>query len=177
MSFQDLQLEPRLLKAVAAMGHTIPTPIQRAAIPPALGGRDVVGFAQTGTGKTIAFVLPVLQRMKTGGGSPRALVITPTRELAIQIEGVARDAARFSGHRVAVAYGGVGYAKQLQALRGGVDFLVATPGRLLDLDERRVLNLSRVEVLVIDEADRMLDMGFWPQVRRILALDRKSTRL
>ena len=170
MSFNDLGLEPRLLKAVAAMGYSSPTPIQREAIPIALDGRDVVGCAQTGTGKTVAFVLPVLQRLPAGQGTPHALVITPTRELALQIEGVAREAARFTSHQIAVLYGGVGYEPQLQALRRGVDLLVGTPGRLLDLHQKGVLNLSRIAVLVLDEADRMLDMGFWPQVRRIVAL-------
>jgi len=170
LSFDTLRLDPRLLKAVSAMGCTTPTPIQREAIPPALEGRDVVGCAQTGTGKTLAFVLPCLQRIPARSGSPRVLVVTPTRELAIQIDGVAREAARDTGHRVGVAYGGVGYGAQLDALRRGVDFLVVTPGRLLDLHDRRVVDLGKVEVLVLDEADRMLDMGFWPQVRRILAM-------
>ncbi|MFN8544563.1 MAG: DEAD/DEAH box helicase [Candidatus Binatia bacterium] len=170
MSFDNLGLEPRLQQAVAAMGYTSPTPVQREAIPFAVGGRDVVACAQTGTGKTAAFVLPMLQRVPSGGGAVRALVVTPTRELAVQIEGVTRDAARFTRHRVAVVYGGVGYDPQARALRRGVDLLVATPGRLLDLHGRGDVHLGAVEVLVLDEADRMLDMGFWPDVRRILAL-------
>ena len=170
MSFDNLGLDPRLLKAVDSMGYTRPTPIQRDAIPFALDGRDVVGCAQTGTGKTVAFVLPVLQRIASGQKNPRALVVTPTRELALQIEGVAVEASRFTGHRMAVVYGGVGYEPQLKALRRGVDLLVATPGRLLDLVEKKAVDLSQVEILVLDEADRMLDMGFWPQVRRIIAL-------
>jgi len=115
-------------------------------------------------------VLPVLQRIASGQKNPRALVVTPTRELALQIEGVAVEASRFTGHRMAVVYGGVGYEPQLKALRRGVDLLVATPGRLLDLVEKKAVDLSQVEILVLDEADRMLDMGFWPQVRRIIAL-------
>jgi ATP-dependent RNA helicase RhlE len=170
LSFENLRLEPRLLKAVAALGHTIPTPIQHETIPLVLDGRDIVGCAQTGTGKTLAFVLPVLQRMSTGNEKPRALVVTPTRELALQIEGVSRDVARFTKHHVAVVYGGVGYGPQVKAIRRGVDLLIGTPGRLLDLDEKGVVDLSRIEMLVLDEADRMLDMGFWPQVRRIIAL-------
>ncbi|MRS12277.1 MAG: DEAD/DEAH box helicase [Actinobacteria bacterium] len=169
MSFDNLGLAPRLLEAVAAMGYTSPTPIQRDAIPTVLEGRDVVGCAQTGTGKTAAFVLPVMQRIAANPGGPRALVVTPTRELAVQIEDVAGQVAKHTKHRVAVVYGGVGYEPQIKALKRGVDLLVATPGRLLDLMERKVADLSHVDVLVLDEADRMLDMGFWPQVRKIIA--------
>jgi ATP-dependent RNA helicase RhlE len=169
LSFDNLGLSPRLLEAVAAMGYTSPTPIQRDAIPMVLEGRDVVGCAQTGTGKTAAFVLPLLQRIESKPGGPRALVVTPTRELAQQIEDVAEQVTKFTKHRVAVVYGGVGYEPQTKALKRGVDLLVATPGRLLDLMERRIANLSNVEILVLDEADRMLDMGFWPQVRKIIA--------
>ncbi len=169
MSFNNLGLEPRLLQAVEALGYTTPTPIQRDAIPFALEGRDVVGCAQTGTGKTVAFILPLLQRIAPSPGAAHALVVTPTRELALQIEEVAESVSKFTGHRVAVVYGGVGYDPQLKALRRGVDVVVGTPGRLLDLQEKGALDLSAVEILVLDEADRMLDMGFWPQVRRILA--------
>jgi len=169
LSFDNLGLSPRLLEAVAAMGYTRPTPIQRDAIPYVVEGRDVVGCAQTGTGKTAAFVLPLMQRIESKPGGPRALVVTPTRELAGQIEGVALEVAKLTKHRVAVVYGGVGYEPQIKALKRGVDVLVATPGRLLDLIERKVCNLSNVEILVLDEADRMLDMGFWPQVRKIIA--------
>jgi ATP-dependent RNA helicase RhlE len=170
LSFDDLHLDPRLLQAVQAMGYKVPTPIQVQAIPPALQGRDVVGCAQTGTGKTAAFLLPILQRISGSGGTPEALILTPTRELAIQIDEAARESSRFLGRRVGVAYGGVGYGQQLAALRSGIDLLVATPGRLLDLHQKRVLDLRRVGILVLDEADRMLDMGFLPQVRKILAL-------
>ena len=168
MSFDNLGLDDRLLKAVRSMGYTAPTPIQEAAIPAVVQGRDVVGCAQTGTGKTAAFALPLLQRISAGGRRPKALIVTPTRELALQIEGVAKQAARFTQHRVAVVYGGVGYGPQASALRRGVDVLVATPGRLLDLCNQGDCKLSDVEVLVLDEADRMLDMGFWPDVKRIL---------
>jgi ATP-dependent RNA helicase RhlE len=169
MSFHTLGLEPRILEGVSAMGYTDPTPIQTQAIPLILGGRDVVGVAQTGTGKTAAFVLPMLQRTPTRSGV-RALVVTPTRELALQISEVVGDASRRTGHRYAVVYGGVGIHPQIQKLRRGVDVLVACPGRLLDLHSRGAVDLSRVETLVLDEADRMLDMGFWPDVRRILGL-------
>ena len=169
MSFDNLGLDDRLLKAVRSMGYTTPTPIQRDAIPYVLEGRDVVGCAQTGTGKTAAFVLPLMQRIANKPGGPRALVVTPTRELAQQIEEVALQVAKTTGHRVTVVYGGAGYEPQIKALKRGVDILVATPGRLIDLMERGVAKLGNVEILVLDEADRMLDMGFWPQVRKIIA--------
>jgi ATP-dependent RNA helicase RhlE len=169
MSFNDLGLEGRLLKAVEAMGYKEPTPIQHEAIPQALDGKDIVGCAQTGTGKTAAFILPILQRLGKGRGV-KALVVTPTRELAVQIEEVARECSRFTGHRSTAVYGGVGYQPQQKKLRKGVDVLVATPGRLLDIQGRGDVDLSKVEVLVLDEADRMLDMGFWPDVRRIIRL-------
>ncbi len=169
MSFSDLGLEPGLLKAVHDLGYREPTPIQEQAIPLALAGRDVIGCAQTGTGKTAAFVLPALQRMGKRRGLA-TLVVTPTRELAGQIEEVARACAKGSGQRVAAVYGGVGYVPQLKRLRQGVELLVATPGRLLDLCNRGDVDLSHVEMLVLDEADRMLDMGFWPDVRRIISL-------
>ena len=152
------------------MGYDAPTPIQEQSIPSIVAGRDVVGCAQTGTGKTAAFVLPTLQRVSAGNRKPVALIVTPTRELALQIEGVAKQASRFTQHRVAVVYGGVGYQPQAKALRRGIDVLVATPGRLLDLCNQRDCDLSHVEVLVLDEADRMLDMGFWPDVKRIMDL-------
>ncbi len=174
MSFDNLGLDPRLLQAVGAMGYDAPTPIQEQAIPAIIAGKDVVGCAQTGTGKTAAFTLPLLQRIPSGSKSPRALVITPTRELALQIDGVARQASKFTHHRVVALYGGVGYQPQAKAMRRGTDIVVATPGRLLDLCNNRDCDLSHVEVLVLDEADRMLDMGFLPDVKRILALLPKS---
>ena len=167
--FEDLGLEARLLKGVKAVGYSEPTPIQKKAIPEALAGKDVVGCAQTGSGKTAAFILPLLQRMGEERGV-KALVVTPTRELAVQIEEVARSFARFTNRRVTAVYGGVGYKPQADCLRRGVDLLVATPGRLLDIQGRGDVDLSRVETLVLDEADRMLDMGFWPDVRRIIRL-------
>jgi len=185
MMFEDLGLETGLLRAVQDLGYVEPTPIQEQAIPLALEGRDLLGCAQTGTGKTAAFILPTLQRIAQPmaadtpiGGSRHAagrrplaaLVVTPTRELAGQIEEVARVCAKYTGQLVAAVYGGVGYDPQLRKLRRGVDVLVATPGRLLDLQQRGEVNLSAVRILVLDEADRMLDMGFWPDVRRILAL-------
>jgi ATP-dependent RNA helicase RhlE len=175
MSFAELGLETGLLKAVQNLGYTDPTPIQEQAIPLALTGRDLLGCAQTGTGKTAAFVLPALQRTSArqssnGRRSIRTLVVTPTRELAGQIDEVARACSKYTGQRIAAVYGGVGYEPQIKKLRKGVDLLVATPGRLLDLHQRGDVDLSKVEILVLDEADRMLDMGFWPDVRRILNL-------
>jgi ATP-dependent RNA helicase RhlE len=168
--FDNLGLDERLLKAVRNMGYQTPTPIQERAIPAIIAGDDVVGCAQTGTGKTAAFTLPSLQRVSAGNRRPAVLIVTPTRELALQIEGVAKQAARFTQHRIGVVYGGVGYGPQAASLRRGVDILVATPGRLLDLCNQKDCRLDRVEILVLDEADRMLDMGFWPDVKRILAL-------
>jgi len=169
MSFADLGLNTGLLKAVAAMGYTEPTPIQEQSIPVTLTGRDILGCAQTGTGKTAAFILPSLQLTDRGKGIG-TLVVTPTRKQARQIDDVARAASRFTGHRVAAVYGGVGYEPQVKKLRRGVELLVATPGRLLDLYHRGDVDVSHVSILVLDEADRMLDMGFWPDVRRIMAL-------
>jgi len=169
VSFESLGLEPRLLSGVEAMGYTDPTPIQREAIPHVLAGRDVLGVAQTGTGKTAAFVLPLLQRTPTRKGV-RALIVTPTRELAAQIADVMHKAGRRTGHRYVVIYGGVGAQPQIDKLRRGVDVIIACPGRLLDLHARGVVNLNFVETVVLDEADRMLDMGFWPDVKRILNL-------
>jgi ATP-dependent RNA helicase RhlE len=170
LSFDNLGLDARILDAVRSMGYASPTPIQEQAIPAIVAGRDVVGCAQTGTGKTAAFVLPLLQRISGGNKAPRALIVTPTRELALQIDGVAREASKYTKHRVASVYGGVGYQPQAKALRRGVDVVVATPGRLLDLCGNRDCDLSKIEVLVLDEADRMLDMGFLPDVKRILAM-------
>jgi ATP-dependent RNA helicase RhlE len=168
VTFAELGLAQELVDAVAALGYEQPTPIQEEAIPLVLEGRDVVGCAQTGTGKTAAFVLPAFQRIPAEGVL-RILVVSPTRELAQQIEAFAVEVARHTGHRVASALGGVPLEPQVKALKHGVDLLVATPGRLLDLVERKAADLSGIEVLVLDEADRMLDMGFWPDVRRILS--------
>ena len=168
MSFTELGLAENILKGVNAMGYVDPTPIQLRAIPLVLAGRDVIGSAQTGTGKTAAFGLPILSRLGTHGPGPRALVLEPTRELAAQVEIAIRDYARFTNLRVTVVYGGVGYGKQMDELKAGTDIVVATPGRLLDHLERGTVRLDKVEFLVLDEADRMLDMGFLPDVRHIV---------
>ena len=169
--FDELGLGDAVLAAVADMGHTTPTPVQAQAIPLALAGGDVLAAAQTGTGKTAAFLLPSLDRLghARGGQGPLMLVITPTRELAQQIDDVAQTIARHTHHRVTTVVGGVGYEPQKDALRRGCDVLVATPGRLQDLIDQGCCNLSQVEVLVLDEADRMLDMGFLPAVKKIVA--------
>lgn len=168
MPFSKLGLSKPVLRGVAAMGYTKPTPIQAHGIPVMMSGRDLIGSAQTGTGKTAAFALPILAKLGEPAPGPRALILEPTRELAGQVETAVRDMARFTKLRVGVVYGGVGYGPQIQALQHGVDILVATPGRLLDHLERRNLRLDKVQYLVLDEADRMLDMGFLPDVRRIL---------
>jgi ATP-dependent RNA helicase RhlE len=171
MSFADLGLMPELSRAVTEKGYSAPTPIQKAAIPAVLAGRDVLAGAQTGTGKTAAFVLPLLQRLSTQRGrAPRALVLTPTRELAAQVAESAVDYGRYSPVRTVVIFGGVSEKPQIAALRLGCDLLVATPGRLLDLAQQGLLDLSQVQFCVLDEADRMLDMGFIPAIRRILKM-------
>jgi ATP-dependent RNA helicase RhlE len=171
MSFIDLGLAPELLRALSDKGYSAPTPIQSQAIPAVLAGRDVLAGAQTGTGKTAAFVLPILQRLSAGAGrSPRALVLAPTRELAAQVADSARSYGKYLAVRTAVVFGGVSINPQIQALRNGCDLLVATPGRLLDLAGQGVLDLRSTECFVLDEADRMLDMGFIHAIRRILKL-------
>jgi ATP-dependent RNA helicase RhlE len=169
--FAGLGLAPSFVRAVAAEGYTTPTPIQREAIPRVLEGRDLLACAQTGTGKTAAFLLPLLQRLtaRPSTGRVRALVVTPTRELASQIAERATAYGAGSRMRHTVVFGGVGQKPQEQALRRGVDLLVATPGRLLDLMQQGVVRLDAVEILVLDEADRMLDMGFVHDVKRIVA--------
>jgi len=172
MSFTELGLAPELSRAVAEQGYETPTPIQLRAIPAVIAGRDVLAGAQTGTGKTAAFVLPVLQALAQGpaGSTPRALVLTPTRELAAQ---VAESAHRYGRHmkaRICVVFGGVSAKPQIDALRAGCDLLVATPGRLLDLTGQRALDLRAVRHFVLDEADRMLDMGFIHAIRQVLKL-------
>ncbi len=170
MQFNDFTLDERLLRAVRDAGYETPTPIQQQTIPLGLKQRDIIGTAQTGTGKTVAFVLPILQRMidhPTITRRTRALIVTPTRELAEQIHNTIRQLAQFTDLRSATVYGGVGMGPQEKAFRQGVEILVACPGRLLDHIEHGK-TLSNVEVLVLDEADRMLDMGFLPDVRRIL---------
>jgi ATP-dependent RNA helicase RhlE len=173
-SFSELSLLPEIHAALAAQGYERPTPIQAQAIPPALLGQDLLGIAQTGTGKTAAFTLPILQRLSTATGSirssgVRALILTPTRELAIQIgESIAGYGAGLN-LRHAVIFGGVGQTPQVNALRRGLDILVATPGRLLDLMNQGHVRLDKLEVFVLDEADRMLDMGFIHDVRKVIA--------
>src|SRR6476469_8391296 len=186
MPFRALHLSPQMLQAVRDSGYTEPTPIQIAAIPLILAGHDVIGIAQTGTGKTAAFVLPILMKLvesrqtvarhgestanpqKHNVHRLRALVLAPTRELVVQIEENVRAYAKHVPLRMATVFGGVSERPQIEALRSGVDLVVATPGRLIDLMEQRVANLSGVEFLVLDEADRMLDMGFLPPIRRIV---------
>ena len=171
MAFASLGLPPSLLRGVRAAGYQTPTPVQQRAIPLVLEGADVVAAAQTGSGKTAAFVLPILAKMLDRPHALRALVLAPTRELAAQIETMARDLARFTRLRVGVVYGGVNIGPQERMLRGeGVDLLIATPGRLLDLNGRQSVALDDVEILVLDEADRMVDMGFAPDLKRILRL-------
>jgi ATP-dependent RNA helicase RhlE len=167
-TFNDFGLSAPVLRGVEALQFTTPTPIQAQAIPLLLKGLDLIGSAQTGTGKTAAFALPILTKLGNPSRDPRALILVPTRELACQVEDAIRTLARFTPLRTTVVYGGVGYGKQLDSLRGKTDILVATPGRLLDHISRRSVDLSRVEHLVLDEADRMLDMGFLPDVRRII---------
>jgi ATP-dependent RNA helicase RhlE len=169
MSFRNFALHPDLLRAVDALGYTEPTPIQQDAIPPVRDGRDVLACAMTGSGKTAAFLLPVLHRLiGKPRGVTRVLVLAPTRELAAQIDQSRRDFSRFAHVSGAAVYGGVGMEPQEQALRRGVDVLVATPGRLLDHLSRPYAKLDGIEVLVLDEADRMLDMGFLPDIRRVM---------
>jgi ATP-dependent RNA helicase RhlE len=173
-SFAQLNLINPLRRALGDVGYTAPTPIQAEAIPHLLDGRDLLGCAQTGTGKTAAFALPILQRLASNKRPPaprttRVLVLTPTRELAVQIDASFRAYGRHLELRHAVVFGGVGQAPQVAACRRGVDILVATPGRLLDLMGQGHLRLDRLEVFVLDEADRMLDMGFLPDIKRVLA--------
>ena len=179
MAFTSLGLSKALLRAVAEQGYTCPTPIQSAAIPAVLDGRDLLAAAQTGTGKTAAFTLPLLQRLEDGaqatdrphaGRAPRALVLVPTRELAAQVSESVRVYGRYTETRAAVVFGGVGLQPQVDALRRGIDLLIATPGRLLDLVGQRRANLAKIGFLVLDEADRMLDMGFIHDIKRILGL-------
>ena len=175
--FGKLGLNEQILAGVEALGFTDPTPVQAGAIPRVLEGRDVVASAQTGTGKTAAFTLPTLQRIADGDGTrratkrrrgPFALVVTPTRELAQQIDKVASVVCAQTGQRATIVVGGTKFDRQITELERGCDMLVATPGRLLDLIEHDHVSLSQVETLVLDEADRMLDMGFWPSIRRIM---------
>jgi len=173
MSFESLGLAPALLRALAEQGYTEPTPIQAGAIPVVLEGHDLLAAAQTGTGKTAAFALPLLQRMSTAAASgnrrPRALILTPTRELAAQINDNIREYGKHLRVSTAVIFGGVSMGPQVNALRRGVDIIIATPGRLVDHMQQRTIDLRGIEVLVLDEADRMLDMGFLPSLKRIIS--------
>ena len=175
MSFTDLGLSPELLRAVADKGYDTPSPIQVQAVPAVLSGRDVLAGAQTGTGKTAGFILPILQRLNADAGhaaghAPRALVLTPTRELAAQVAESSRNYGKYLRLRTYQVFGGVSINPQITSLRSGCDILVATPGRLIDLAQQRAVDLSKIQVLVLDEADRMLDMGFIPDIRRIIKL-------
>jgi ATP-dependent RNA helicase RhlE len=170
-SFAELGLEPELLRAIADRGYDTPTPIQIQAIPAVLAGRDVLAAAQTGTGKTAVFVLPLLQKLGAPAGrAPRALVLAPTRELAAQITESVKAYGKYKTLRTQSVFGGVGERPQIDGLRRGCDLLVATPGRLLDLAQQGAADLSRVRCLVLDEADRMLDMGFIAAIKRVLKL-------
>lgn len=180
MTFKELNIDPAILKALKLEGYETPTPIQVEAIPAVLNGRDVLGSAQTGTGKTAAFAVPTLQRLnyrEVKSRRIRSLILTPTRELALQIYDSFRLYGRFLNLRSAVIFGGVSQRPQEEALRRGVDILVATPGRLVDLINQRIVDISQIEILTLDEADRMLDMGFIHDVRRILKYtpDQKQT--
>jgi len=171
LHFEQFSFDPRIGAGIKAAGYTTPTPIQQQAIPAVLKGQDVLGVAQTGTGKTAAFALPILQRLIQGPrGRVRALVVAPTRELAEQIHQDFVDLGRKTRLRSVTVYGGVGKTRQVEALRRGAEIVVACPGRLLDLAGDRSIDLSHIEVLVLDEADRMCDMGFLPDIRRILKL-------
>jgi ATP-dependent RNA helicase RhlE len=179
MSFKTFPLDERIHAGIQSAGYTIPTPIQKQAIPPILAGRDLIGIAQTGTGKTAAFMLPILQRLVTHPGRKvRVLVLAPTRELAEQTHKFTMQLGRQTRVRSVTVYGGVSKKNQVKALRRGVDVVVACPGRLLDLAGEGSVDLSHVEVLVLDEADRMFDMGFLPDIRRIIKmLPRKRQNL
>jgi len=170
MSFSTLGLGPKILEAVRESGYNTPTPIQAAAIPHVLGGHDLIGIAQTGTGKTAAFTLPLLERISgmPSSRNPRVLIVAPTRELAAQIDETVRDLSKHLRLRRVTIFGGVGETPQIDALRRGADIVVATPGRLIDLMGAGHISLRDVKHLVLDEADRMLDMGFLPQIRRIV---------
>ena len=170
MSFSSFNLDARLQDGVRLSGFEQPTPIQSATIPAALTGQDILGSAETGTGKTAAYLLPIMQRLlATRGHTLRALILVPTRELALQVAEQAMQLGRRTDLRVAAIYGGVGMGDQTNALRRGLDIVIATPGRLIDHTERKNISFKSIEVLVLDEADRMLDIGFLPDIRRIVA--------
>jgi len=167
--FNSLNLRPELVQAVAALGYAEPTPIQASIIPPMLNGADVIGQAQTGTGKTAAFALPILHNLQGGLRTPQALIVAPTRELALQVSEAIADLGQFCQVQVLAVYGGSSYSRQISQLKRGVDVVVGTPGRLIDLQTRGILNLSAVSTVVLDEADEMLSMGFIEDIEAILA--------
>ena len=169
MDFQTFDFQPQIMSGIKAAGYLSPTPIQQQAIPPVLNGSDVMGLAQTGTGKTAAFALPILQRLSSGGkGYVRALIVAPTRELAEQIHEAFNSLGQQTGLRSITVYGGVGINPQIAKLKRGTEIVVACPGRLLDHIKQGTIDLSKLDVLVLDEADQMFDMGFFPDIRRIL---------
>lgn len=168
MTFEDLKLTRQFLNAVEEAGYAAPTEIQVKAIPPILGGQDVIGIAQTGTGKTAAYLLPILQILKYAQGeSPRLLILVPTKELVLQVAENATRLAKYTDLRIAALYGGVGPKTQIETLSKGTDLIIATPGRLMELYQKGVFQLKKVKHLVLDECDRMMDMGFWPQIRDV----------
>ena len=167
-TFSELNLPESVLRVLGECGYVNPTPIQEQAIPAVLAGRDIIGAAQTGTGKTAAFALPTLARLGPAAGKPRCLVLVPTRELAVQVDENFQKYGKYLGTKTALLYGGVGYGIQVKALEEGVDVVIATPGRLLDLHEQKILDLKSIQMLIMDEVDRMLDMGFIEDVTRIV---------
>lgn len=179
MQFEDLKLNKQLLNAIADLGYTVPTEIQQKGIPQIMAGHDIFGIAQTGTGKTAAYLLPILMKIKYAqGNNPRVLILTPTRELAMQVNEQVGLLAKYTDLRHAVAYGGIGPKTQIENVEKGIDILVATPGRMMDIYRTGKLILKDVKTLVLDEADKMMDMGFMPQIRQILeVIPRKRQNL
>ncbi len=170
-NFEDFNFNKQILSAIADVGYTEPTPIQIKAIPPILNGQDVLGIAQTGTGKTAAYVLPIVMKLKYAqNGDIRALILAPTRELALQIEENARQYSKYTDLRTVAIYGGVGPKTQIEQIKAGADILIATPGRFMDIYLEGHINLKKLQVLVLDEADKMMDMGFMPQINRVLEI-------
>ena len=167
-TFTEIGLPEPVTRSLADAGYVNPTPIQAQAIPIILSGRDLIGAAQTGTGKTAAFALPTIARLGPAAGKPRCLVLVPTRELAVQVDENFQKYGKYLGTKTALLYGGVGYGAQVKALNDGVDVVIATPGRLLDLHEQQILDLKSIQVVILDEVDRMLDMGFIEDVTRII---------
>jgi ATP-dependent RNA helicase RhlE len=167
-TFTEIGLPEPVIRSLADAGYVNPTPIQAQAIPIILSGRDLIGAAQTGTGKTAAFALPTIARLGPAAGKPRCLVLVPTRELAVQVDENFQKYGKYLGTKTALLYGGVGYGAQVKALNDGVDVVIATPGRLLDLHEQQILDLKSIQVVILDEVDRMLDMGFIEDVTRII---------